>query len=178
MPSWFSSLRAIVDPFIQICLLRRGPQDLPTSGILLAIALAAHTLMSTLFVAVYESVVKALLSSTLDTVLLATLTATVLFVRGRNARLIQTLTALAGTGAIISLISLPISAWFLGAGPETRESVLALVLLATPVVWGLAVAGHIFRNALSIPFFAGLVLAFAFMMISLAVFRVLFHPSA
>jgi hypothetical protein len=46
MPTWFSSLRAIADPFIQICLLRRRPQDLPTPGILLAIALAAHMLMA------------------------------------------------------------------------------------------------------------------------------------
>jgi len=179
MPTWFSSLRAIVDPFIQICLLRQGPQDLPTSGILLAIALAAHTLMAVLFAAVYESAVRALLSGTLDTVLLAVLTGTVLYVQGRNARLVQTLTALAGTGAIITLISLPVSGWFLGADPESREGGLAIMLLLLILVfWSIAVVGHIFRHALSAPYFVGLVLAIVFYGISFSVFRVLFPPSS
>jgi hypothetical protein len=178
MPSWFSSLRAIVDPFIQICLLRRGPQDLPTSGILLAIALAAHTLMAVLFFAVYENAMKALLSGALDTVLLAALTGTLLYVQRQNARFVQTLTALAGTGALFTLISLPVSGWFLGAGPESREGGIAIMLLLTLVAWSLAVAGHIFRHALSAPYFVGLVFAVVFYGISIWVFRALFPPSA
>lgn len=178
MPSWFSSLRAIADPFIQICLLRRGPQDLPTSGILLALALAAHTLLAVVFFAVYESVVKALLSGALDTVLLVALTGTLLYVQKRNARLIQTLTALAGTGAIITLVLLPVSWWILGVGPETRQGGFAVILLWMVVVWSLAVAGHIFRHALSAPYYVGLVLAIVFAVISFAVSRALIPPSA
>ena len=95
-----------------------------------------------------------------------------------RARLVQTLTALAGTGAIITLVSLPISGWFLGAGPESREGGFAIILLLMLVAWSLAVAGHIFRHALSVPFFVGLVLAIVFYGISISVFRALFPPSA
>lgn len=178
MPSWFSSLRALVDPFIQICLLRRGPQDLPTSGILLAIALVAHTLMAILFFAVYESVVKAVLSGTLDTVLMAVLTAFVLYAQRKNARLVQTLTALAGTGALITFVSLPISGWFHGADAQTEGNAFAILLLLMLVAWSLAVAGHILRHALSAPYFVGLVLAVAFYWISITVFRALFPVAA
>lgn len=177
MPTWFSSLRAVVDPFIQICLLRRGPQDLPTSGILLGLALVAHTLMAMVFFAVYENTGKALLSGVLDTTLLALLTGTLLFVNRKGERLVQTLTALAGTGAIITLVSLPVSGWYHGAMGEHGPDAFAVLLLLILVAWSLAVAGHIFRHALSAPYFVGLVLAVAFYWISISVFRALF-PTA
>lgn len=178
MPTWFSSLRAIADPFIQICLLRRGPQDLPTSSILLGIALTAHMLMAVLFVAAYEGVVKAFLSGALDTVILAALTGCLLYTQRRSARFVQTLTALAGTGAIITLVTLPISGWFLGTGPESREGGLAILLLLMVTAWSVAVVGHILRHALSAPYFVGLVLAIVFLAVSIFVLRTLLPPSA
>jgi len=178
MASRSSSLRAILNPFIQICLLRRGPQDLPTSGILLAIALAAHTVMSILLSKVSLSAAFAMLSGVVDTVLLVVLTGALLTVQRRNARLIQTLTALAGTGAIITVIALPISGWLHGADQAAGEGVFALLLLLILTGWSLAIAGHIFRHALSVPYFVGLVLAVVFYWISISVFRSLFPLGA
>jgi len=178
MLSWLSSLRALFDPFIQICLLRQGPQDLPTSGILLAIALTAHTVMSVLLSSVSLGAASALLSGVVDTVLLVVLTGALLYVQRRNARVIQTVTALAGTGAIITLIALPISGWLHATDQAAGEGSLALLLLLILTGWSLAVAGHIFRNALSVPYFLGLVLAAAFYWISISVFRALFPLGA
>lgn len=178
MPSWFSSLRAVADPFIQICLLRRGPQDLPTSVILLAIALTAHTVMAVLFFAVYESVTRALLSGLLDTALLVVLTGTLLYAQRKQARLVQTLTALGGTGAIITLVSLPVSGWYHAASTQVAPAGFAVLLLLILVAWSLAVAGHIFRHALSAPYFVGLVLAVVFYWISISTFRALLPPGA
>ena len=178
MASRSSSLRAILNPFIQICLLRRGPQDLPTSGILLAIALIAHTVMSILLSNVFLGAASALLSGLLETVLLVALTGTLLYVQRRNARLIQTLTALAGTGAIITVIALPISGWLHGADRAAGEGVFVVLLWLILTVWSLAVAGHIFRHALSVPYFLGLVLAVVFYWISFSVFRSLFPLGA
>jgi len=174
MLSWLSSLRAIFDPFIQICLLRQGPQDLPLSGILLAIALIAHTVMSILLSNVSLSAASALLSGVVDTVLLVVLTGALLTVQRRHARVIQTVTALAGTGAIITLVALPVSGWLHGADQAAGEGGFALLLLLILTGWSLAVAGHIFRHALSVPYFLGLVLAAVFYWISISVFRALF----
>ena len=178
MLSRFSSLRAIINPFLQICLLRRGPQDLPTSGILLAIALTAHTVMSILLSKVSLSALSALLSGVLDTVLLVALTVVLLYVQRRNSRVVQTVTALAGTGAIITFIALPISGWLHGADRAAGEGGFALLLLLILTGWSLAVVGHIFRHALSIPYFLGLVLAIVFYWISISVFRALFPVGA
>lgn len=169
-----SSLRAIINPFVQICLLRQGPQFLPNSVILLAIALTAHTVMSILLANVSLSVFSAVFSGIVDTTLLVVLTVTLLYVQRRNARVIQTVTALAGTGAIITFVALPISGWLHGADPSAGEGGFALLLLLILTGWSLAVAGHIFRHALSVPYFLGLILAVVFYGISISVFRALF----
>ncbi len=178
MANQSSSLRAILSPFIQICLLRQGPQDLPTSGILLAIALTAHTVISILLSNMSLSVASALLSGLVDTALLVVLTGVLLYVQRRNTRLIQTLTALAGTATILTTIALPISGWLHGADQAAGEGGFALLLLLIVTGWSLAVAGHIYRHALSVPFFVGLVLAVVFYWISVSVFRAMFLLSA
>jgi hypothetical protein len=178
MLSRLLSLRAIVDPFIQICLLRQGPQDLPTSSILLAITLIAHTVMSIVLSHVSLGALSALLAGVLDTVLLVVLSGTLLYVRQRNARVVQTVTALAGTGAIITLLALPLSGWLHGVDQAAGEGGFALLLLLILTGWSLAIAGHIFRHALSVPYFIGLVLAVAFYWISISVFRALFPVGA
>ena len=167
-------MRAIINPFIQICLLRQGPQDLPTSGILLAIALIAHTVMSIVWSKVSLNAVSAVLSGLLDTGLLVVLTGILLYAQRRNARIIQTLTALAGTGTIITFLALPVSGWLQGADQSAGEGGFAVLLLLILMGWSLAVAGHIFRHALSIPYFFGLVLAAVFYGISISAFRALF----
>lgn len=178
MFSQLSALRALINPFIQICLLRQGPQDLPSSGILLAIALAAHTLMSVVLSNISLGALSALFSGILDTLLLVVLTGTLLYVQRRKARLVQTVTALAGTGAIITFLALPLSGWLHRADQAAHEGGFALLLLLILTGWSLAVAGHIFRHALSVPYFIGLVLAAVFYWISISVFRALFPLGA
>jgi hypothetical protein len=167
-------LRALLNPFIKICLLRQGPQDLPTSGILLGVALTAHTVVSIFLSMVSLGVASALLSGLVDTVLLVVLTGALLYVQRRNARLIQTLTALAGTATIVTFIALPISVWLHGADQAAGEGGFALLLLLIITGWSLAIAGHIYRHALAVPYFVGLVLAVVFYWISVSVFRALF----
>jgi hypothetical protein len=174
----FQSLRAIVNPFVQICLLRQGPQDLPTSGILLAIALAAHLLMTVLLSNVSLGASSAIFWGVLNTALMVVLTVAVLYLQRRNARVVQTLTALAGTGAVITLVALPISGWLHGADQAAGEGGFALLLVLFLTGWSLAVVGHIFRHALSVPYFMGLVLAVVFYLISITTFRALFPVGA
>ena len=170
-------MRAILNPFIQICLLRQGPQDLPTSGILLGIALTAHTVMSIAW-SISLNAGSALLSGLLDTLLLVVLTATLLYAQRRKSRVIQTLTALAGTGTIITFLALPVSGWLRSADQSAGEGGLAVIMLLILTGWSLAVVGHIFRHALSIPYFFGLLLAMVFYAISISAFRALFPGAA
>jgi len=178
MLSQFQSLRVIVQPFVQICLLRQGPQDLPTSGILLAITLSAYTLLTALLSNVSMSAANAVVWGLITTVLMVAFTVILLSVQRRPARLVQTLAALAGTGALLTLIALPVFGWLHGADLKAGEGALAWLIVVVLTLWSLAVTGHILRHALSVPYFVGLVLAVVFYLISVSVFRTLFPAAA
>lgn len=178
MLTQFQSLRAIINPFVQICLLRQGPQDLPTSGILLAIALTAHTVVSILLSSISLNALNAIFWGVLNTVLLVVLTVTILYVQRRFARVIQTVTALAGTETVFAVIALPILGPLYGADKAAGEGVFAALLVIILTLWSVVVVGHILRHALSTPYFFGLVLALVFYFISDSVFKALFSVGA
>lgn len=163
---------ALAKPFIQICLLRSSPQDLPPSGLLLGLALGAYTLTGiagwmTLFPA--HEAMGAALSSTL---LLIGLTGSMLYMQRLKSRVVQTLTALAGTGALLQLVELPFSRWLAQAdGPG--ESLPTLGLLAI-LVWSLAIGGHVLRHALSTVFTLGLLLAVVIYWLSASILIAMF----
>jgi hypothetical protein len=155
-----------------------GPQHLPASGMLLAIALIAHTVAAILLSTVIMSASSAMLAGLVDTALLCAFTATLLYVQRLNVRVVQTVTAMAGSLAIISLIALPVSGWLHGIDETSGDARIPGILLLGLIGWSLAVSAHVFRHALSIPYYLGFILAIVFYWISISVYRSLFPLSA
>ncbi len=168
-------MRALIKPFLEICLLRRGPQQLPASGLLLALALAAHALSSAALSSYQLGAGRALLAGITETALLAVLTGSLLATHRLAARVVQTLTALAGTGALIGVAALPLYGWLARAAPGAAGGPgLATLLLLGLLAWSLVVAGHILRHALSASLFLGMVIAVVFYWVSINVLNALF----
>jgi hypothetical protein len=149
----------------RIAVLRAGPQDLPSGNASVITALlfyASIVLVSGLAAddpAPGPDLLIALVVPFACTVLL-------LVLRGVPARLNQTVSALFGTGALISLVNLPI--WFNNAVPMPPP----LVLLALAALfWSLAVDAHIWRSALEIPYAGGLVTAVVILLVQLYTFQ-------
>lgn len=161
-------------PFIDLCLLRVKPQDLPVSGLLLGLALLAYTLSSALVSTVSLPAGSALLAGTADTALLSGLTFSVLRFQHLHARAPQTLTALAGTGALLGVLSLPVTSWLHGVQRSGGDIELPVLLLLVILVWSVVVVGHILRHALSTPYIFGLVLAVVFYWVSFVVLNAIF----
>lgn len=169
-----AEIHTLVRPFLEICILRKGPQDLPASGLLLGIAVCAHTLTSILLSVVTLSGWRAIFAGITDTLLVMILTGTLLYAHRQKARIVQTLTAMTGTGAIITLVAIPIFNWLHGIQASGEGSPLAGLLVLGLIAWSLGVSGHILRHALSIPYFLGIFIAFVFFWISHSVFTTLF----
>lgn len=167
-------LHALIRPFIEICLLRLRPQDLPESTALLGLVLIGHTLSAILLSSIALPVGKALLAGTLDTILLAAMTVSVLYLQQLQSRLTQTLTALAGTGTLIGMVAIPLSNWLHAAHTTNTATGTPALLLLLLIGWSLTVAGHILRHALSTPFIMGLVLAMVFYWITINILNTLF----
>lgn len=168
------SLLILIKPFFDICLLRQTPQDLPASGLLLGLALGAYTLSGALVSNVTLPAGTAVLAALTDTALLAGLTAGALHLQHLQGRLSQTLTALAGTGAILAVLAIPLTGWLSRVQEAGADSSLPRLLLLLLLGWSLAVAGHILRHALSTIFALGLVLAVIFYWISYSILFSLF----
>jgi len=101
------------------------------------------------------------------------LTRIVLTLRQLPQRWPQTVTALFGTSAILTAISLPLAAT--GAGDGEPPLFTALASLAV-FVWSFAVDAHIWRHALNTTYAAGLAVAVVLFAITLFTITTLAGP--
>ncbi|MDX1514772.1 MAG: hypothetical protein R3174_13625 [Gammaproteobacteria bacterium] len=130
--------------------------------------------MSALLSVVTLNAWRAILAGITDTALVLFLTGTLLYAHRQRSRILQTLTAMTGTGAVMTLVAIPIFSWLYGIEKSGGGSPLAGLLVLGLIAWSLGISGHILRHALSIPYFLGIFIAFVFFWISHSVFTTLF----
>ncbi|MEK7696705.1 MAG: hypothetical protein AAB346_01025 [Pseudomonadota bacterium] len=149
--------------FLDLCLLRANPQDLPASNVLVGVALAGHFLINILTGFGEAGLENAAIAGAMDTLLLVALTHTGLMLRNLRERTRQTLTALASCGALLTF-----AAWGAVTLAETITA-HAWVAWLPFLFWFLAVYGHILRNALNVSLGVGLALSAGYVLLSLLV---------
>lgn len=165
-------MSALLRAFLDIALLRSGPQALPASRLLLALSMALYAATYLAVIATTTLEFRVLVAQVLASVLLDLVGLyLVLAVAKRQARYPQTLTALFGSGAILNLALLPVALVVAAGGPRFE---LAGALAASLVMgWGLAVLAHILRHALELAWGLALALAAAYMFLSIVAQRAL-----
>ncbi|OGI51073.1 MAG: hypothetical protein A3E57_02035 [Candidatus Muproteobacteria bacterium RIFCSPHIGHO2_12_FULL_60_33] len=154
---------------LNICLLRASPQDLPASRLGMLAALAAYAAAGVLGVLDVLTFENAVLAAAVDTLLLAAVTHLVLPWRQLENRVTQTLTALAGCGALLSLL-----AW--ATSGLTREWLPPAWVWAPFLVWYTLVFGHVWRHALSITLAAGVAASLLYLILSMGVTGLFMNP--
>jgi len=166
MPPFFQLIR-------DICLLRRGPQDLPFSVPLLGSVVAACVIVQ-LGVAVARSVPLEGVLAGAVLWLLVSLGALnlILTLRGLRNRFVQSATALLGCALFFTLLSVPI-ALLLDQPPATPEQMtplqLVLGLVSLPLlIWKIVVDAHVFRHSFDVPFLSGVVIALLWIIAAMA----------
>lgn len=157
--------------FVDICFLRAAPQDLPVSRSIMLGALVVYATAGMLGVLDVLTLESAILAATVDTLLLAAVTHLVLQWRRLENRLTQTLTALAGCGALLSLM-----AW--SATGLVRELFQPEWVWAVFLPWYTLVFGHIVRHALSISLAAGVAASLLYLVLSISITGFFMNPAA
>ena len=135
--------------FFDICRFRLGPQDIPVSQTLLVVSLAAAILVSLAIVVVDPGVTHPVVAVSLSFLLFILFTIAVLQAFGKASRITQTLTALAGTDCVFSVLQFPLRFWIGQLDPKSPEAALPALLTLIVVGWNLLVVAHIYRHALS-----------------------------
>lgn len=136
MPELLSRLLAII-------LLRQGPQDLPAGRSTLLASLGLYMLVAAISLNTGRSLEHPTLVLLLASGLPLLLVWIVLRLRQRPARWAQTLSALYGTSALLSLANLPLN---LQASAEPAAPLVLFSLLI--FLWSFMVDAHIWRHAL------------------------------
>jgi hypothetical protein len=134
--------------FLDIVLWRRGPQDLPNSGLLVALTLVAYELVNLVQIALMEvSIAELLLYLVVDPLMLMGGLWLVMMLFGRRDRWAQTVSAVLGCTALLALVvSVPM---VLLVGPRMAgDPPAALQLLALGLVIAfILVVGRIIQLA-------------------------------
>ena len=155
--------------FFEICRLNKGPQDIPASRNLLTICLVVYGLLSIQLAVLSQPIEKAVFAGVLEVALIMIFSLALLQIRGKSERWVQMVTALAGTGIIISILAIPLYL-FIGIGADDAAAsggvhALGLLFLAVLACWNITIMGHILRHALDLNMFSAIILAISYIWI-------------
>lgn len=144
---------AIARAYLDITLLRRGPQTLPASVALLVLTLivnAGLNLASTPLLA--ANVLQVAVAWIVGTVMMLSVLWLLLDATGRRSRYVQTITALLGADNVLLVPELLILALAPAAlsAMESGQLTAATLLLVGLTAWRIAVTSNILRQAMSI----------------------------
>lgn len=147
-------------PFIRtlfdIALLRKGPEHIPRSGVLLLMAIALWLFAVLTQLALIEQFSESDFALEVFSALIAiTCYSTVVIGFGQAPRLTQTITALLGCGAILAVAFVFAYTFLL---PFVGRAVMALVVWFV-VLWSVSIKGHIIASAINRHWYLGLAIA-------------------
>ena len=149
-------MQLILKAFIDVFLLRKGPDDLPKSSLLLAVAIGMSIVVNFLFYAIIESELPTNLFLEFATELVKiTSYLLILVVFGLVSRIMQTMTAIIACNAILGLlltVILMVSQQFLN-----KELDAAFAWFIT--CWLILVEGHIISRAAQLHRVTGIAIA-------------------
>ncbi len=159
-------MHKLLSVFLNICLLRAGPQDVPAASVVVVLAGVAYVGIGILVALVSYTPVQALLWAALDTLLLGAVAYLGLRWRGHTRRFPQTFSALTGSGALLSLVSWPFMLMLLRLPEGDADAALPSLLIVLLMFWSIAVIAHILRHALSSSYAMGVLLALLYAIVS------------
>lgn len=134
--------------FTQIALLRRGPQDVPASGLLLVLTVCGYLVVNLLVGALFPPGAHWWQVALIDTLFTLIWYAALLQLLGRRERILQTTTAVFGFQAVLT--PLVICAQWLArrVGEDSPWQVAVTCLGLLLFVWLIAANSHVVKAAL------------------------------
>ena len=158
--------------FFDICLFKKGPEDIPSSEWLLRLLIPVYACISYIILNLDSGGFNAALQVIVEIVLVLGLSRIILAVAKKTERYQQTTCALMATDALISFFALPALSTLIGQGNAWPFIVVVFLMM-----WHWAVSGHIFSHALDQPIGFGLGVSFLYILTFYQVIGFLFIAS-
>jgi hypothetical protein len=159
-------LRLLLD----ICLFRKGPEDVPASLFLLGLTLLGYALVGLLLLSFQADLAAALPQVLAEGAMSLVFLRLLLWTANKPHRFLQAAIALMGSDALISLLALPL---LLAQGVEGLAGMTHFPLLGM-MIWHIAVSGMIFGRSISKSLPIGIAVALLYTVLSVQVMAKLF----
>jgi hypothetical protein len=164
----------ILKLLFEICLFKKGPQDIPYSIWLVRIFMCLYASVRFLMLAMHTDPIKTLLQIVLEIMLIAGFSWFMLFISRKLNRFYQVSSALLGTDTVINFLALPaILSMEIGHGGW-----FAFVTMLVLIVWQCGVIAHIIHQAIEQNLMFSFGLAFLYLLASYQVIDLLFPEIA
>ncbi|MCG8324999.1 MAG: hypothetical protein MI673_05740 [Thiotrichales bacterium] len=151
--------------FLQVSCLKRKPQDLPASDILLVLIVSIYLLVGSLHNSLHETFLRSFFIGGLDLLFMFFFVYLCLRLFDFSARWMQTVTALSGCGMVLTLFAIPVSLGLVRTQDTPAYSMFAFLLLFL-FIWSISVHAHIFRHACMLTFAGGVGIALFYNILS------------
>ncbi|MEE9492234.1 MAG: hypothetical protein V3W04_02485 [Gammaproteobacteria bacterium] len=173
----FAWLKYWLSSWLEMCFLKRAPQNDPVSSSAMILAFTLFTPIKYLLAVVTSGSRVALGVMTIDFLIMIAMLLFTLVLTYRTNRLQQSLTAMAGTGVVTGVVALPLVQVMMASLHNDQIPVLIAVAWLLLAVWSVVVRAHIYRHALSVSFIVGVGLAIVHGIIVYSVVEQ-FYPTA
>ena len=137
--------------FVELCLLRKGPQDAPVSLPLLLVTGTALVVTAVITDQLHEDIIGKLSFAVIQVAMLTAVVFVILSVAKHAERVMQTLIAMYGSGALIQLLMWPFRARLdptIEDPQQLQGEQLPLIAVLVFGIWSFIIMIHIYRHAL------------------------------
>jgi len=164
--------------FVDLCLIKKGPQDVPDSIALLKVVFFIYFLSGTLLLSSSMEFSEAIVQSFIETLLLGLfIYLLVIFFAVKN-RFNQSVIAIYGSGALITILSAPF-VFLMGNMEKNDGSTGAVGLVVFLIVcWSFIVIANIIRETIQKSLGISLLLTFCYLYLSYQVIQIVYPVAA
>jgi CDP-diglyceride synthetase len=154
--------------FVEITLHRRGPEHLPSSQFFFLLVLGVSTCVDLLVLQVEEVAARSVVVSLLTTVLDIAFVWAVLRTFDRERRFRQTMSAMLGVTALLSLLIVPLALWSQALDVPEGEVALPWLFLLVLAIWQIDIWGFVLARALGRPYALGVAIMLGYVLLTVS----------
>jgi len=167
-------MQSLIFRFFDICLLRAGPQDLPSSLFLLRLVMVLSVIVGVFLNLQTEGFSQSLMISLFNVVWLTAFLYLSLQLRGKLTRLRQSLIAMLGTNVILGVLIMPFMYNLVAADLNGESAPVAFQFFLLLLLWDITVFAHIIRHSLDVRLGYGFVISIGYLILSWTVVDMIF----
>ena len=163
----FANVLPLIRTLFDIVLLRKGPEDIPRSWFLLVVIVVLWIFSTLVAVALVDQIDESDFFPSLFSGVIGVLCyGAVIVARGFPMRVLQTVSAVLGSGALISLVFVAEYVLFSPLLGEVPTVLIADLIL----LWSVPVEGHIIARTIGSHWYVGILIAIAVFVLQFVVF--------